>query len=56
MRHNSPVKGHHGLGARGQGKPLYFHGQPPNKQGKAKLAEEQAKARRAEEHQPPYNR
>lgn len=29
MRNNSPVKGHHGLGARGQGKPLYFHGQVP---------------------------
>ncbi|MFG2883507.1 hypothetical protein ACGFYV_14595 [Streptomyces sp. NPDC048297] len=29
MRKNSPVKGHHGLGARGQGKLLYFHTQIP---------------------------
>ncbi|WP_330461018.1 hypothetical protein OIB37_31615 [Streptomyces sp. NBC_00820] len=28
-RHNSPVKGHHGLGARGQGKQLYYHTQAP---------------------------
>jgi hypothetical protein len=25
MSNNSPAKGHHGLGARGQGKLLYFH-------------------------------
>ncbi|ACU70635.1 hypothetical protein Caci_1714 [Catenulispora acidiphila DSM 44928] len=25
MAKNSPAKGHHGLGARGQGKLLYFH-------------------------------
>ncbi|MFI0721028.1 hypothetical protein [Streptomyces sp. NPDC021224] len=30
MRKNSPVKGHHGLGARGQGKQLYFHTQIPH--------------------------
>ncbi|MEW2316617.1 hypothetical protein [Streptomyces bauhiniae] len=29
MRKNSPVKGHHGLGARGQGKQLYYHTQIP---------------------------
>ncbi|MFB7776136.1 hypothetical protein [Streptomyces bauhiniae] len=29
MRKNSPVKGHHGLGARGQGKLLYYHTQIP---------------------------
>ncbi|MEU6814392.1 hypothetical protein [Streptomyces sp. NPDC046860] len=29
MRRNSPVKGHHGLGARGQGKQLYYHTQIP---------------------------
>lgn len=27
MSKNSPAKGHHGLGARGQGKLLYFHTQ-----------------------------
>ncbi|MGW2208746.1 hypothetical protein [Streptomyces sp. NPDC001781] len=29
MRRNSPMKGHHGLGARGQGKLLYYHTQIP---------------------------
>ncbi|NJP43411.1 hypothetical protein [Actinacidiphila epipremni] len=30
MRKNSPVKGRHGLAARGQGKPLYYHTQIPH--------------------------
>ena len=30
-RRNSPVKGHHGIGARGQGKLLYYHTQIPRK-------------------------
>jgi hypothetical protein len=36
MRKNSPVKGHHGLGARGQGKELYFHTQIPHAERQAK--------------------
>lgn len=41
MRKNSPVKGHHGLGARGQGKQLYYHTQIP-----------EAAARQAKDQQP----
>ncbi|MFE9460415.1 hypothetical protein [Streptomyces californicus] len=29
MGKKQPAKGHHGLGARGQGKLVYFHGQVP---------------------------
>lgn len=36
MGRNSPVKGQHGLGARGQGKLLYFHTQIPHAQQQAK--------------------
>lgn len=36
MGKNSPVKGHHGLGARGQGKQLYFHTQIPHAERQSK--------------------
>ncbi|WP_329171741.1 hypothetical protein [Streptomyces sp. NBC_01477] len=32
MGRNSPAKGHHGLGARGQGKQLYFHTRIPHEE------------------------
>ncbi|MEU6405152.1 hypothetical protein [Streptomyces sp. NPDC046985] len=44
MRKNSPVKGHHGLGARGQGKLLYYHTQIP--QAAARQAKSQLPNRR----------
>ncbi|MEU6086489.1 hypothetical protein ABZ865_06695 [Streptomyces sp. NPDC047085] len=46
MRKNSPVKGHHGLAARGQGKLLYYHTQA------SQAAIEQAK----NQQQPPVKR
>ncbi|MDQ0992800.1 hypothetical protein [Streptomyces sp. V3I7] len=51
MRKNSPVKGHHGLGARGQGKLLYYHTQAP--QADPRQAKSQPPAKRE---QPPDRR
>ncbi|AVH57192.1 hypothetical protein [Streptomyces sp. HG99] len=48
MRKNSPVKGHHGLGARGQGKLLYYHTQIP--QTAARQAKDQPAGKRQQPH------
>lgn len=56
MRRNSPVKGHHGLGARGQGKLLYFHTQIPQtaaRQAKSQLPDS---GRQQHDHRKPDGR
>lgn len=45
MSKNSPARGHHGIGARGQGKLLYFHSQVPD-----------AAVRQAKDHLPEKDR
>jgi hypothetical protein len=49
MRRNSPVKGHHGLAARGQGKLLYYHTQIP--QEAARQAKDQPPAKRPQQNE-----
>jgi len=49
MSKNSPSKGHHGLGARGQGKLLYFHTQIP--QTAVRRSKEQLPSKGQEPHE-----
>ncbi|MGW6399253.1 hypothetical protein [Streptomyces sp. NPDC055134] len=48
MSKNSPAKGHHGIGARGQGKLLYFHSQIP--QAAVKQAKDQLPGKSQQSH------
>ncbi|WP_415954448.1 hypothetical protein [Streptomyces sp. KLOTTS4A1] len=50
MGKKQPAKGHHGLGARGQGKLVYFHGQLPEGAKKSKEQQMDSRGRPVPEH------
>ncbi|MEU6578575.1 hypothetical protein [Streptomyces sp. NPDC046805] len=56
MRKNSPVKGHHGIGARGQGKLLYFHSQTPQAAVRQPKEQQPSKGQQPRERRQPNGR